>query len=303
MSFAPRMRAARKSSAKEDLNPLASLGLDNAFNFMQGCVSERPPMIADSDALLVVDFPERPAKMLAVALADYGPASLLKVQLCDLPRLPLGKMQSSEVVVEVHACSVNPTDWKQRKGTLSTMCPLSLPCVLGIDLAGRVVRAGEDTPFSEGDKVFGRQTLDRMRVLNGSYAEYCIVEACDICKMPASLTFEEAAAVPQASLAAYAALARVGRLHEKRKTKDKAVLILGGSGGVGSFAIQIAKKHFDCFTVASCSAANTELVLSLGADQALDYNDPLFLLSAGPYILGLHRICCSLIARHLIARL
>ena len=79
----------------------------------------------------------------------------------------------AQVVVQVHACSVNPTDWKQRKGTLSTMCPLSLPCVLGIDLAGKVMRAGEEAAqaFSEGDEIFGRQTLDRMRVLNGSYAE------------------------------------------------------------------------------------------------------------------------------------
>jgi len=186
-----------------------------------------------------------------------------------------------QVVVEVHACSVNPTDWKQRKGTLSTICPLSLPCVLGIDLAGRVVRAGDESPFSEGDEVFGRQTLDRMRVLNGSYAEFCIVECSDISKKPPSLSFEQAAAVPHASLAAYAALARVGRLHEKRKQKDKAVLVLGGSGGVGTFAVQLAKHHFDCFTVASSSAANADFVLSLGADQVLDYNDPLFLISAG----------------------
>ena len=190
-------------------------------------------------------------------------------------------MRWLQVVVEVYACSVNPTDWKQRKGTLSTMCPLSLPCVLGIDLAGKVVRAGDDAPFSEGDEVFGRQTLDRMRVLNGSYAEYCIVECGDIYKKPASISMEEAAAVPHASLAAYAALARVGRLHEKRKRKDKAVLVLGGSGGVGTFAVQIAKHHFDCFTVASCSAANADFVKALGADEALDYKDPMFLLSAG----------------------
>jgi len=189
----------------------------------------------------------------------------------------------AQVVVQVHACSVNPTDWKQRKGTLSTMCPLSLPCVLGIDLAGKVMRAGEEAAqaFSEGDEIFGRQTLDRMRVLNGSYAEYCIVDCADIYRKPSSLSMEEAAAVPHASLAAYASLARVGRLHEKRKQKDKAVLVLGGSGGVGTFAVQLAKHHFECFTVASCSAANADFVKSLGADQVLDYNDALFLMSGG----------------------
>ena len=176
--------------------------------------------------------------------------------------------------MQVYACSVNPTDWKQRKGTLSTMCPLSLPCVLGIDLAGTVVRAGDESPFHEGDEVFGRQTLDRMRVLNGSYAEYCIVEGSDIYKKPARLTFEEAAAVPHASLAAYCALARVGRLHEKRKQTDKAVLVLGGSGGVGTFAVQIAKRYFDCFTAASCSSVNADFVKSLGADQVFDDHAP-----------------------------
>jgi hypothetical protein len=216
MSFGPRMRAARAPSKENPADfMLNALGLGNALNFMQGCVMERPPPISDPDALLVVDFPDRPSKMLAAAIADYGPASLLKVQLCDCPRLPMGKLKSTEVVLKVYACGVNPTDWKQRKGTLSTMCPLSLPCVLGIDLAGKVVRAGEESPFAEGDEVFGRQTLDRMRVLNGSYAEYCIVEGADIYKKPARLSWEEAAGVPHASLAAYSALARVGRLHEK----------------------------------------------------------------------------------------
>lgn len=101
-SFAPRMRAARGNQprAKEDpLNVIGALGLDNAFSFMQGCVSQRPASIGDADTLLVVDFPNRPAKMLAAALADYGPASLLKVQLCDLPRLPLGKLKTTEVLL------------------------------------------------------------------------------------------------------------------------------------------------------------------------------------------------------------
>jgi hypothetical protein len=78
--------------------------------------------------------------MLAAVLPDYGPASRLKVQLVDLPRLPLGKMKSTEVIVEVHAASVNPTDWKQRKGTLSQICPLNLPTILGIDFAGMYTR-------------------------------------------------------------------------------------------------------------------------------------------------------------------
>lgn len=101
MSFAPRMRPARGPAKEDPLNVMGALGLDNAFNFMQGCVTQRPTSVGDPDALLVVDFPNRPAKMLAAALADYGQASLLKVQLCDLPRLPMGKLKPTEVR---HAC-------------------------------------------------------------------------------------------------------------------------------------------------------------------------------------------------------
>ena len=280
MSFGPRMRAARGPPSKEEAREaglLGVLGLDQHMAFLQGCVSGQPKEIAN----LVVDFPDRPAKMLGASSADYGPTSLLKVQLCDLPRLPLGKLKSTEVVVEVHSVSVNPTDWKQRKGTLSTIFPLTLPCILGIDLSGRVVRAGDDSPYSEGDEVFGRQTLDRMRELNGSYAEYAIVDSADLYRKPSRLTHDEAAAVPHACLAAYAALGHVGRLIEKRKRHDKSALILGGSGGVGTFAVQLAKTHFECYVVASCSARNADLVRQLGADQVLDYRDPLFVKSLG----------------------
>ena len=91
----------------------------NPMAFLQGCVAARPP---EEDAFpLVVDFPDRPAKMLAAVLPDYGPASRLKTQLVDLPRLPLAKLKSTEVIVEVHSAGINPTDWKQRKGTLELM--------------------------------------------------------------------------------------------------------------------------------------------------------------------------------------
>jgi NADPH:quinone reductase-like Zn-dependent oxidoreductase len=252
----------------------------NIQALLQGCVASRPEEGSDHTPL-IVDFPDRPAKMLAAVLPDYGPSSRIKVQLCDLPRLPLGKLKSTEVVVEVHSASVNPTDCKQRKGLLSQIWPLSLPCVLGIDLAGRVVRAGEDAPFSEGDEVFGRQQLGRMVDLNGSYAEYCIVEGFDLFRKPSTLSMDEAAAVPYACLAAYAALAHVGKLAEKRKQADKAVLVLGGSGGVGTYAVQLAKHHFGCFVMASCSERNLQLMKDLGVDEAVDYSDPSFFKAMG----------------------
>ena len=274
MSFGARRHTAVRKAAEDNAPTF------NIQALLQGCVAARPEDGGDQTPL-IVDFPDRPAKMLAAVLPDYGPASRLKVQLCDLPRLPLGKLKSTEVVVEVHSASVNPTDCKQRKGMLSQIWPLSLPCILGIDLAGRVVRAGEDAPFSEGDEVFGRQQLGRMVDLNGSYAEYCIVEGADIYRKPSKLSMDEAAAVPYACLAAYAALAHVGKLAEKRKQADKAVLVLGGSGGVGSFAVQLAKHHFGCFVMASSSERNLELLKDLGADEAVDYQDPSFFRCMG----------------------
>ena len=115
MSFAPRMRPARGPAKEDPLNVMGALGLDNAFNFMQGCVTQRPTSVGDPDALLVVDFPNRPAKMLAAALADYGPASLLKVQLCDLPRLPLGKLKPTEVRRACMPCNVGGSLTKARR--------------------------------------------------------------------------------------------------------------------------------------------------------------------------------------------
>jgi hypothetical protein len=133
MSFGPKVfRSPVQPRNTEEDNSF--LGLGQHLAFLQGCVATRPG--APADMPIVVDFPDRPSKMLAAMLPDYGSASLLKVSLVDLPKLPMGKLRSSEVVVEVHACSVNPTDWKQRKGTLSKLCAISLPAVLGIDFSG-----------------------------------------------------------------------------------------------------------------------------------------------------------------------
>lgn len=106
--------------------------------------------------------------------------------------------------------------------------------------------------------------------MSGTYAEYAIVDSADVCLKPPGLPHCQAAAVPHACLAAYAALAHVGGLH-KRRGQDGAVLVLGGSGGVGSFAVQLARRHFGCFTAASCSARNARFVRALGAHAALDY--------------------------------
>lgn len=144
MSFGPKVF--RSPVAPRNVEEDTSfLGLGQHLAFLQGCVAQRPG--APADMPIVVDFPDRPSKMLAAILPDYGSASLLKVSLVDLPKLPLGKLKSTEVVVEVHSASVNPTDCKQRKGTLSKLCALSLPAVLGIDFSG-------DSPLHNAHSLF-----------------------------------------------------------------------------------------------------------------------------------------------------
>jgi NADPH:quinone reductase-like Zn-dependent oxidoreductase len=118
-----------------------------------------------------------------------------------------------------------------------------------------------------------------MSAVNGTYAEYAVVDSADICRKPRNLAHDQAAAVPQACLAAYAALGHVGKLARSGAANQaKAVLILGGSGGVGSFAVQLARQHFGCgHVVASCSPRNAGLVESLGAHEVLDYTAPDYL--------------------------
>jgi hypothetical protein len=131
MSFGPRLRPARGFDKKDQY--LGIPGLSDPFAFLQGCVVSQ---VERDNSPAIVQFPNAPAKMLAVVLPDYGPASNMRVQLCDLPRLPGGKLRATEMVVEVHSASINPTDWKQRKGILSSLCKLTLPTILGIDFSG-----------------------------------------------------------------------------------------------------------------------------------------------------------------------
>lgn len=154
LSFGPRNFRAPVKSRAEDQDDGSFMGLGQHLAFLHGCVAPRP-VGGPADVPIVVDFANRPAKMLAAVLPDYGSATQLKVQLVDLPKLPLGKLRPTEIVVEVHAASVNPTDWKQRKGTLSKLCALSLPAILGIDFAGECSHVA---PHSE---VFLEGTLCR----------------------------------------------------------------------------------------------------------------------------------------------
>ena len=129
MSFAPPKM--RRSSDKQDQNKiLGMLGISDPFDFLKGCTapSRAEDFVSEPEQ---VHFPQRPKKMLAAILKSYGPATNLEVKYCDLGPF--------DVLVEIHAASVNPTDCKARKGTLSNICPLNLPTILGIDFSGKKV--------------------------------------------------------------------------------------------------------------------------------------------------------------------
>ncbi len=199
------------------------------------------------------------ATMRAVVLGCYGPPSALEVAVVDKPALADDRM-----LVKVHAAALNPLDWHYMRGEPYIMrmeSGLGRPVVarLGVDYAGTVEAVGSQvTKFKPGDAVFGGRT--------GAFAEYVSVsEHGAVAMKPAGVSFEQAAAVPIAAITALQALRDKGQLRAGQK-----VLINGASGGVGTFAVQLA-KHFGAEVTGVCSTRNVELVRSIGADQVIDY--------------------------------
>ena len=196
---------------------------------------------------------------------------MLRNQVVDLPY----ELEDSEVLVEVHACAVNHVDCQLRGGALQAQYDVALPVVPGTDFSGKVRKIGSMVlNVKVGDSVFGRQRMDRiLQGRGGGCAEWCVVDSADVVVKPSNITHEEASGVPTAALVAFGAL-RMGELPESEEDgADKVpyVAILGGSGGVGSFAIQIAKKHYGAFVLACCSGQNRALVEKLGADFVIDH--------------------------------
>jgi NADPH:quinone reductase-like Zn-dependent oxidoreductase len=195
--------------------------------------------------------------MKAVVQDRFGSPEVLELREIDRPEPGDG-----EVVVRVHAASVNPADWYAMTGTPWAARPqmgLRKPKArLGVDLAGVVETAGEKVArVKPGDEVFGAGT--------GTLAEYVAVPEDALVLKPANVSFEQAAAVPVAGLTALQGLRDKGRVRSGQR-----VLINGASGGVGTFAVQIAKA-FGAEVTAVCSTRNLDLVGSLGADQVIDY--------------------------------
>lgn len=172
------------------------------------------------------------------------------------------EMHDDDVLVQIHAASVNPVDLKIRDGKLKFVLPYRLPFVLGNDLAGVVVRVGSGVRrFKPGDEVYARPDKDRI----GAFAEFISIREDAVAIKPKRLTMEEAASIPLVGLTAWQALIERANLQRGQK-----ILVHAGSGGVGTFAIQLA-KHIGAIVATTTSTANVEWVKRLGADIVIDY--------------------------------
>ena len=196
--------------------------------------------------------------MKAIVYANYGSPDVLRLE-----QIPKPAPGDDDVVIRVRASTVNPADWHFMRGTpylVRVMTGLNKPRSrqLGIDVAGEVDTVGRNvTHFKPGDHVFGW--------CRGAFAEYASIRASAIMTKPVNVTFEQAACVPVAAVTALQGLRDEGRIQPRQK-----VLVNGASGGVGTFAVQIAKS-FGAEVTGVCSTANVEMVRSIGADHVIDY--------------------------------
>ena len=191
--------------------------------------------------------------MKAVRIHEYGSATVLKYE--DAPVPDIGP---DGVLIRVRAAGVNPVDWKIRKGLMQAVRPLQFPAVVGADVAGTVERVGPlVTRFKPGNAVVAR--------VEGAYAEFAAAKTDAVGSAPKSIPLEHAAGLPVAAGTAWTVLFDAARL-----TPGQRVLIHGGSGGVGTFAVQFAKLA-GLHVIATTSATNAALVEFLGADEVIDY--------------------------------
>ena len=198
--------------------------------------------------------------MKAAVIRDYG----APIEIGDVePPEP----RDDSVVIAVRAAGINPIDDILRSGAMKEKMPLTFPHVMGYDVSGEVVDVGAEVGrFEVGDAVFARPNLDDA----GAIAEFARVKASELATKPETLSHAEAASVPLAGLTAWQALITRAGLKEGEK-----VLIHGGSGGVGTLAIQIA-KHIGAHVATTCSGRHAGLVRSLGADVVIDYHTEAF---------------------------
>lgn len=209
-----------------------------------------------TEALLPTDQLHSTGTMRAMVYDDYGDASVLHETKVELPCRSAGQL-----LIEVSASSVNPIDYRLRSGEMKGLLPGGFPRIPGYDVAGVVVYSDSESDFRAGDRVMA--FLDSIR--GGACAHYAACSERVVAKLPNDMPMEIAAAIPLAGTTALQSL----RDHGKMKSGHR-VLINGASGGVGAFAIQIAKAS-GCDVAAVASDDNRQFCLKLGADQFIDY--------------------------------
>ncbi len=200
--------------------------------------------------------------MKAIRVHQFGGPEVLKYE--DAPR-PVPA--ADEVLIKVYASGMNPVDWKMRAGLAESLFPIQLPFIPGWDVSGEIEEVGSDILiFKKGDEVYGRPDVTR----DGTYAEYVAVKANQINFKPKSINHDKASAVPLAGLTAWQGLFDYGHLEEGQK-----VLIHAAAGGVGSFAVQLAKWK-GAYVIGTSSEENIDFLFDLGADEAIDYKNEKF---------------------------
>src|ERR1035437_3475641 len=195
--------------------------------------------------------------MKTVRIHEYGNVDVLRIE-----EMPVPQIAADELLIKVHAASVNPFDWQIREGMYKDAMPLNLPFTIGQDFSGTVDKIGTSVKgFKVGDKVFGRRSTEK----DGSYAEFIEVKASNVALMPKTINYDEAATLPVAGTTAWETL-----INRAKIKKGQRVLILAASGGVGSLAVQIAKNK-GCYVIGTTSKSNMDFVKNLGANEVIDY--------------------------------
>ncbi len=194
--------------------------------------------------------------MAGICFDKYGDSSVLQFR----TNLPVPELKTpQDVLVQVHYASVNPVDWKIRNGNLSLFFKPTFPIIPGQDASGVVVQSNS-SKFKQGDPVFG------LNPNGGTNATYSLYKDTQLAKKPEKISYEDAAGLPTVALATKQAFDWV------KLESGQRVLIVGGAGGVGSYAIQYAKKVIGAEVYATCSVHNLDYLKQLGADHIIDHN-------------------------------
>lgn len=197
----------------------------------------------------------------AVVYDNYGGPEVLQLR-----PIPAPKPGPGDVLIEVHAVSMNPIDWKVRSGMLQKFFPITFPAITGRDGSGVVVAAGADVDRA----LIGKRVCFLATRGVGTWAEQIAMPAAAVASVPDNLTFEQAAALPLGGLSAWAGIVTAGNVKPGMR-----VLIHAAAGGVGMAAVQIAREH-GAYVIGTCSERNVDFVKSLGAQQVIAYDKVAF---------------------------